>query len=135
MSEATFAHGSTLKLGSDTTLTELTAINGVDMSADAIEVTNHDSPDRYREFIQGLRDGGEIAIEGNFTTSTSTELYTQFNTTSLVSCTITLPTKPSNSQWVANVFATGLGTSAPIDDKIPFTSTLKITGKPVLSQV
>lgn len=135
MSEATFAHGSSFVLGTNTTITELTAINGVNMTADSIDVTTHDSSNSYREFIQGLRDGGEISVEGNFTTASSASIYTQFNTTSLISATINLPTTPSASQWLANVFSTGFDTSAPMDDKIPFAATFKVTGKPTLQQV
>lgn len=131
---ATLANGVVVKLGS-TTITELTSVGGPSFSADAIDATTHSSADSYREFIQGLRDGGEISLEGNFTTATSTAIVTQFNTTATVTVTIDLPTKPSVSRFTASVICTGFETTAPSDDKIGFNATFKVTGKPTLGQV
>jgi hypothetical protein len=55
------AFGTTLKKGA-TAIAELISIGGPTISADTIEATSHDSPDGYREFLQGLRDAGEITI-------------------------------------------------------------------------
>ena len=60
---AFFANASVFKLGS-TTISEVTSISAPNLTADTIDVTTHGSTGRYREFIQGLRDGGEITIEG-----------------------------------------------------------------------
>lgn len=131
---AFFANGATFKLGS-TTVAEVTSISGIDLSADSIDVTTHGSTSRYREFIQGLRDGGEISIEGNYTTASSSLIVTQLNTSATVTAVITLPTTPSTTAFTATVITTGFSTEAPVDGVIPFTATFKVTGVPTIGTV
>lgn len=131
---AFFANGATFKLGS-TTVAEVTSISGIDLSADSIDVTTHGSTSRYREFIQGLRDGGEISIEGNYTTASSSLIVTQLNTSATVTAVITLPTTPSSTAFTATVITTGFSTEAPVDGVIPFTATFKVTGVPTIGTV
>jgi len=40
----------------------ITDIKGPSREREAIEVTAHDSPDQYREFVKGLKDGGEVIV-------------------------------------------------------------------------
>ena len=63
----------------------LTSINGLELSADTIDVTTLDSDGGYREFIGGFKDAGEVSLEGflnpkrakvrrNYTTSLRAEM-------------------------------------------------------------
>jgi predicted secreted protein len=131
---ATFAQGAVFKLGS-TTVAEVTSISAPNFSADSIDVTTHGSTNRYREFIQGLRDGGEITIEGMYTTASANLIVTQLNTTSAVTATVTLPTSPSSTVFTASVIATAFTAEAPVDGVIPFTATFKVSGQPTLGTV
>ena len=130
----TFANGAILKLNS-TTVTELTSITAPNLTAETIDVTTHSSPDAYREYIQGLRDGGEITIEGSYTTASASAIVTQLNTSSVVTMTVDLPTKPSVTRFTASVICTEFSADAPFDGKISFTSTFKVTGKPALGTI
>ena len=56
--------------GSKKTVAELTEIGGMELSADTIEVTTLDSTDGYREFMQGLKDAGEVSLSGYFNPTT-----------------------------------------------------------------
>jgi predicted secreted protein len=47
-------------------IAELTNIGSFEITRETIDVTSHDSDDGYREYIAGLKDTAEIAIEGNF---------------------------------------------------------------------
>ena len=129
-----FANGANFALGS-TTVSELTNISFPNISADSIDVTTHNNTDKFREFIKGLSDGGEITIEGNMDYTDYNTVYTASVTTSIYSATVTVPTSPSESQWLANVFVTGLEGDAPVDDKINFSATMKVTGKPTFQKV
>lgn len=131
---AFFANGATFKLGT-TTVAEVTSISGPNFTADSLDVTTHGATNRYREFIQGLRDGGEISIEGNYTTASSALIVTQLNTTSTVTAVVTLPTTPSATAFTATVIATSFSTEAPVDGVIPFTATFKVTGQPSLGTI
>lgn len=134
---ATFSQGVVVKLGVTSTFTvaEVTSISGIEYTADSLDVTTHSSTNRYREFIQGMRDAGELSIEGYYTTASATSAVALFETSSLMTCTIDLPTSPSTSRFTATVFVTGFSTEAPLDGIIPFTTTLKITGKPSLGTI
>lgn len=71
-SNAWWAYGSELKIGDDgttetfTKIAEIIDIDGPSMSRDAIEVTSQDSTSGWREFIPGMRDGGEVSITANW---------------------------------------------------------------------
>ena len=131
---AFFAQGATFKLGS-TTVAEVTSISAPNLSADTLDVTSHGSTSRYREFVQGLRDGGEITIEGFYTTASSSLIVTQLNTSSAITAVVTLPTTPSATAFTASVIATGFTAEAPVDGTIPFTATFKVTGVPTLGTI
>ncbi len=131
---ATFANASVFKLGG-TTISEVTSISAPNLSADTIDVTTHGSTSRYREFIQGLRDGGEISIEGFYTTASSATIVTQFNTTSAATATIDLPTTPSTTRFTASVICTTFSAEAPVDGAIGFSATFKVTGVPTIGTI
>jgi len=63
-------HGTLLQAGdggapeSFTTIARLTEIGEVDVSADDVEITTHDSVNAIREYIRGLVDPGEITFTG-----------------------------------------------------------------------
>lgn len=134
---ATFSQGAIVKLGLTTvhTVAEVTSISGIEYSADSLDVSTHSSGYNYRQYIQGMRDAGELSIEGYFTTRTAQSVVDLFEQTQNMTCTIDLPTSPSSTRFTATVFVTGFSTEAPLDGVIPFTTTLKVTGKPSLGQV
>lgn len=130
----TFGLGATFVLGA-TTITELTNISTPNFSSDDIDVTTHASSTTFREFVKGLTDAGEITIEGNMNYTDYNNVYASAITTSTYTATINLPTTPSVTRWVATVYNKSLESEAPFDDKISFTATFKITGKPTMSKV
>jgi len=133
MTEAKSAFGTTLMKGA-AAIAELTGISGPSISADTIDATSHDSADAYREFLQGLRDAGEITIEGNFIPGNAGQiaLKTDLDDGSSDAYTITFPAAMATT-WTFSAIITAFSTDAPFDDKASFTATLKITGKATLS--
>lgn len=114
-------------------LAEVTAINGFSMSKDTVDATHMTSTNRYREFISGLRDAGEISIEINFDAD-STEIanaFTDFNANVSRNYQIVWA---DTSDFEFAGFCVGLETGAPVDDKMTATLTYKITGQPTLTQ-
>lgn len=130
---AKIAFGTTLKKGA-TAIAELTGISGPSISADIIDVTSHDSPDGYKEVLQGLRDAGEISIEGNFIPGNAGQvaLTTDLNDGSSDAYTVTFPTAMGTT-WTFSAIVTAFSTDEPFDAKASFTATLKITGKATLN--
>lgn len=80
MSEARIGWGGKLFLGTANTeasLVELSEIRSVGFpqeQADEIEVTHLQSPDRHKEFIQGLIDSGEFTATTNYVPGSATDL-------------------------------------------------------------
>ena len=134
--EAKLAFGTTLMKGA-VPIAELTNIPGPSLSAGTIDATSHDSlatANGYREFIQGVRDGGDISIEGNFIPGNPGQaaLKTDFDAGTLDAYTITFPVVMATT-WTFKAIVTALETSSPYDDKASFTATLKVSGKPSLN--
>lgn len=127
------AHGTFLNVTINSTLTpiaEITNIDGIEISADDIDVTSHDS-EGWREFVQGLKDAGEVSIEGNFNGDNSQAgLLALLKTGESVAMQIAFPEDVAT--WYFNGYVKGLSTGAPMDDKIAFAATIKVTGQPYL---
>lgn len=116
-------------------IAELTAISGPNMSVDTIDLTHHTSPNTFREFVAGLRDGGEVSIEGNFysgDTAGQVALVTDMQAGSKKEAIITGPTSAAYT-WTFDAICTSFELTHPDDDKIGFSATFKISGKPVLA--
>ena len=130
-----FGFGTVFSVTIDTALeaiAELTGVSGPDISADDIDVSSSDSTDMYREFIPGMKDGGNITIEGNFINDT-TQLHFQtlLDGEAAVDMTIDFPDTLATLTFEGYVSAFSI--DAPFDDKISFSATIKVTGKPVLA--
>lgn len=129
-----FGHGTTLEVTVNSVLTAvagLTSVGGLDLSSDEVDVTAHDSADGYREFEQGLKDGGSVEVEGNFyNDATQANLKTLFDSGEVVAMAITWP--GTVGSWTFNAFVSGFSTDSPMDDKLSFTATVKVSGKPTL---
>ena len=116
-------------------IAELNAISGPNMSVDTIDLSSHDSANTFREFVAGLRDGGEISVEGNFYSGDTTgqiALITDMQAGSAKTAIITGPTAAAYT-WTVTAICTSFELTHPHDDKIGFSATFKITGKPVLA--
>jgi len=133
MSDAKSGFGTKLQYATGPVVVgELTNIGGPGMSADTIDVTSHSSADGYREFIQGIKDGGEISMEGNFIKADvgQVALLASFNSGVAAEFNIVFL---DSSDWTFTAIVTGVECSAPYDDKIGFSATMKISGKPVFT--
>lgn len=136
------AFGTQLKIGSTsgsggTAIAAVTSIDGPELTLETIDVTTHDSPNGFREFIGGLKDAGEVSMELAFDPANATHknasgglLYALLNR-SVTEFTLVLPSSPSVS-WYFNALVTQFQVQAPIDDKLPANVTLKITGAPTI---
>lgn len=128
------AFGTTLKWNAQP-LAELQSIGGPGISIDTVELTSHDSAYAFREFVAGLRDGGDISIEGNFIpgdTAGQRAFITDMKAGTKREVIITGPSA-AGFTWTFDAIATGYEPSYPFDGKLGFTATLKVTGKPTLA--
>ncbi|RJP54167.1 MAG: hypothetical protein C4583_03290 [Anaerolineaceae bacterium] len=139
---AKIGHGALFKIANEaspevmTVVGEITSITMPSIGRDPIEATHMQSTEKWREFIAGLKDGGEVSCELNFVPGSegTTLLLAQLDEDNVTPCEITLPTTPAYD-WSFDAIMTGFESEAPVDDKMTATVTFKITGKPVLALV
>ncbi|WP_432135875.1 phage tail tube protein [Streptomyces sp. bgisy154] len=111
-------------------------IDGPSRARNAIEVTAHDSPDAYREFVKGLKDGGEVSATINFDPGDSSHqaLDGDFEEKDLRAYQlIALPGDPDELTVQFNALITDLSDTYPVDDKMERSVTFKISGKPTFT--
>lgn len=117
-------------------IAELTSVSTPEVTLETIDVSSHDSADSFREFIGGMLDGGEMALEGNFIAGDSDGqigLQTDILAKTVQDFVMTWPTSLTVTfTFTALVTKFKVG-DYTIDGKQEFTATLKVTGKPTLA--
>lgn len=135
--KARIGHGSVFSIATAdsptdyVTISEVTSITPPKLSRDTIDATSNDSAEKWREFIAGLKDGGEMSVEMNFIPESSgnVRILGSFNSDRALKCKIVFPDSPT-TQWAFDAFCTGYEPADPVDDKMSATVTFKLTGKP-----
>jgi predicted secreted protein len=113
-------------------LLEMTNLGGPSQSRDTIDVTSHDSPDSYREFLAGPAAGGEIAIEGNLIVedeSGQVAFYTDLQSAAKRTGWIVMPMSVGASLRFESI-PTAYSVTTPFEDKISVSGTILVSGKP-----
>lgn len=122
--------------GTYETIANCTDISGPSREREAIEVTAHDSPDQYREFVKGLKDGGEVELTLNYDPNVSTiqALDDDFEERDNRNYQLVIfPGTTDEWTWDFEGLITANGDEFPHDDKMERTVTVKISGKPELT--
>ena len=133
---ASIGHGIIFKLDNDagtlTAVGEVTDVQPFSISRDVVDATHMGSTGRYREFIGGLRDAGEVTFTVNFDPKSATDvlLVAASEDDDARSFEITFP---SGDKASGECFVTNYSASAPLDDKMTASVTLKITGAPTFT--
>lgn len=134
--EASIGHGSLFERSSNglstgvfSTVGEVLDIAPPSMTRDVVDATHMQSPERWREYIAGLKDGGEVSVEVNFVpgNAATTAALADLNTDTPGYYKITFP---DDTEWGFAAFMTGIEPGDPLDDKMTATFTFKLTGKP-----
>jgi len=116
-------------------IAEVSNISGPTLSIDTIDATHYTSPSQFKEFIAGFGDGGEVTFECNFIGSDTlgqqafiADAYAK----STKAVVITL-SSPIVATWTFDGVVTGLDFAQPMDNKLSFTATIKVSGVPTLA--
>jgi hypothetical protein len=131
------SHGTAISIALMVPVLEIVKLGGPVMKMDMKEATNMGSPNTFKEFIAGLRDGGQVTFEANYIPKDATQLNSQsdFNSGTLSTWCINLPGTPGNANtciWMFNGYVDSISPAIPLDDRITVTGSIKITGKPVV---
>lgn len=134
--EAAIGYGSSLERSSDGTSSgvfssvgEVLSISLPSLSKDTVDATHMESADAFREYIPGLKDGGEVSVEVNLVpgSATTTAALADFASDVVGYYKIIFP---DDTEWAFAAICTGFEGEAPLDDKMTATFTYKVTGKP-----
>jgi len=144
MSDAIGGYGTVLKVrdgtNAYTTIGNIQSIDGPNQGRNSIDVSTMESTSRFREFLPGMLDAGELTCEMNYdgtaagtanalqtiyaSTSTALEWHIAFND----------GTTPSSFACIGHV--TALGFAVPsFDDKVSQSLSVKLTGVPTYTDL
>lgn len=122
-----------------TNIAELVDLSPPAFSKDSVEATHTDSPDGFREFIPGLKDGGEFTATVNLIPGNATQgnasggALNDFRTeTTSRNWRITFPGSPA-ATWTFKAFITSFEAATPMDDKMTVAITFKVAGVPTIA--
>ena len=106
----------------------LRSISELKMDSEAVDVTTLDAPGGCRVYAQGLRDAGELTLEGYFdsTQAGQTLLCSLYLSGAAVPFTVTFPDGTAVS-FNAFVRSVSVG-AAEVDQVVGFTAVLRLTG-------
>lgn len=112
---------------------ELTSIMGPNSSGEKVDITNHDSPSAYREYVLGFLTPGTFELEGNFVptdTNGQVAMITDHYSRTARAGLICFPAGIGTFSFTGTI--EGFTTMAPVGDKLSFKATVAISGKPDL---
>jgi predicted secreted protein len=130
--QAIYGKGTVLTIDGDE-VAEITTFGDIKPKRETKDVTHHNSPGDYKEYINGLIDAGDLTLEGNLRlndTAGQMALSAAFGTGAVHAFIMTFP--DDIGSWTFNAIVTEFGTKQPKDDKLGFAATLKITGPATL---
>lgn len=115
-----------------TTIGEVIEITPPNPSRDSVETTHTSNADRWRTFIPGLIDGGELSIEINYVPGSTADdnMMTDLNSATVKNYKVLFASAES---IIVPAFITGIEPGVPIDDRMTATVTFKVAGKPTWS--
>lgn len=107
---------------------KISEIGGPNKSRDTIEVTTLGSVDGYKEFISGLRDGGQVTLSLLYTKSGYQNINADFENDLNQAYLIVLPDE-DNFSFEFEGLVTELGLTVSTGDAIACDTTIKVSGK------
>lgn len=129
------AFGTQLKIGDEAgtsfdAVAEVTSVDFLDVEVEDIETTSHDSPGQWREYIGGLKDGGELSFELNFDPAVHGSLLDLVGVSREMQ--IVMPAGVDDIVEFEG-YLKSLSAAAPHDDKLSATAAIKVSGPVVIT--
>lgn len=129
MSNGISGFGTTVEGATTGEIGELTRVGLPGQEVNDIDVSTMQSPERWREFIAGMKDAREIQMD---------LLYEQDQLATVLAAvggtnenwTVTFP---DGATFVCAGYIKSTGEAAPMDDKISQTIVIKLSGKPTFT--
>ncbi len=99
-----------------------------------IDVSNEDSANAFKEYIAGMHDGGQLALECNLLVSdTNGQIAMEVDALAGTARSVVITFSGGTSTWTATCLCSDWQPSGVLDGQLKVAMTLKVTGKPVLA--
>ena len=122
-----------------TAIAEVIDVSPPSMTKDQVEATHTQSVDSFREFIPGLKDGGEASITVNFLPNNATQNNTSggllndfINLTAAGNFRIAFPGSPT-ATWTFAATVISYEVATPLDDRMTAVIGFKVAGAPTIA--
>jgi len=133
MSDGVLGYAATLVSSQSAgTVGNIQSINIAGQTRDVVDISTMASTGKFKEYIAGMADAGELTVEVNYDGTTSTvaaALQADYAGGTVGDWTITLPGTAA-SVFACSGLISNLGTAIPKDDKITQSITIKLSGVP-----
>jgi len=116
-----------------TTIANVTNVGGPELERETYDVTAHDNTDGWREFIGGLKDGGEVSLEVNYDPEKHDTLIDDFGDAVPRDYKLVFPATAGGGSWELKLILTGFSPEAPVDGQLTAELTFKVSGKPTIT--
>ena len=113
-----------------TAIGNVTSVKGPEMERATYDVTAHDG-DGWKEFIGGLKDGGEVTLGLNYDPTKHDDFVADFEDDVARDYKMVFP--GTLGTWALKLVLTGFSQEAPVDDKFTAELKFKVTGKPTIT--
>lgn len=113
-----------------TAIANITSLSPGGVTREILDVTAHDSPNGYMEFLGGLKDPGEVSFDINYEPAVHDVLLDDFELDDPVDYEVAFP---DGTVMAFPAILTEFAREAPYDDKLSASITMKISGKPVIT--
>jgi predicted secreted protein len=121
--------------GTFTPVAQIRNLSGPTMGSDALDVSSHDSPNFDRQFLQGMKDPGEVTLELIFDPADATQAGAPDADSLLdlyvrgVQNTFRITWSDTGATiWEFTAFVQSYETDGPFDDVLTASVTLKLSG-------
>lgn len=113
-----------------TPVAEVTNVDVLDVKVDTTDASSHDSAGQWREFIPGMKDGGELSFDINYDPALHGTIFSAIGIEKNMKIVLT----DAGAAEVAFAgIVTGMKASAPYDDKLSASVTVKVNGAPTIT--
>jgi len=132
--------GSTLKysIGTATAATaalaQITNIGLPAISVDDIDISTMDSVEKWRSFIPGMKDGGDLPMDCMFEKVNASTIMSIVGVPATWQIQVNDAVAPtSGTKFNFSGYLKSMGGAIPFNDKVTQTLTIKVSGKPLIA--
>lgn len=114
-----------------TPVARLGDVEGPSTERETHDVTTHDAPDAHREFVGGLKDGGEVSVDVQYDPADHNTLLADYDDTEPRNWRLVWPNNLGEITFAA--ILTGFQPAGPVDGTMTASLTWKVSGKPTFT--